>query len=123
MDLALNNLQKLICYKPNQPTHQIFDEYLLITLLFHIQLSCDFSDKPTISTYHLPYPLDIDRSPICGRPSAPRVIPHLFATLFELLVTDFFSNRNKNFRFIRCSMFIVRSSVLIAKRPKKEEGK
>ena len=33
MDLALNNLQRLICHKPNQPTLFIFILLLLLPLL------------------------------------------------------------------------------------------
>ena len=32
MDLALNNLQRLIGYKTNQPTNQLYSDYKLTSL-------------------------------------------------------------------------------------------
>ena len=60
---------------------------LLKTVLFHVQLTCDHSNSQlTITTHHLPYPLDVDHSPTCWRPPAPRVIFHFLVTLFEPLI-------------------------------------
>ena len=124
---------------------QIFGDNLPNTVLCQVQLTCDLSNsQPIIATHHLPYPLDVDLSPACWRPPASGVIFHLLAPLFDLLCHSktcvcnmvlspctcwsissacdgVFPNCTRYFRFIHCLVFILRSSVLIAKGPEKEE--
>ena len=38
MDLALNNLKRLICHKPKQPTNQLY-VYIYIYIYIYINLS------------------------------------------------------------------------------------
>ena len=111
---------------------QNFGDNLLNTVLFHIQPTYDYlNSQPTIATHHLSYLLDIDLTPVCWRPPAPRVIFQLFITLnffchsricthnmlsisiqfaetFQVFVTKFFSTGPKNFRFIYFSVLIKR---------------
>ena len=54
-------------------------------VLFHIQLTCDYSNSQlTIVTLNLTY---IDLSSAYGRPTTPKVIFHLFSLLSEALVS------------------------------------
>ena len=50
---------------------QIFGDNLPNNVLFHVQLTCDHSNRqPTIATHLLSYPLVVNLSPACGRPRA-----------------------------------------------------
>ena len=60
---------------------EIFMDNLLNTVLFHVQLTCDYLKV------NLPYPLDLDLSPFCLRPYVIGVIFHLLTPLFESLVS------------------------------------
>ena len=71
---------------PNFLHTQIFGDNPPNTVLFHVQLTCDHLNcQSTISTHHLPYPLDFGFYPSCWTPPAPGVIFHLFA-IFEPIV-------------------------------------
>ena len=75
------NFAKTFCVPP------ILGDNLPNAILFHVLVVCDYSNcQPTITTYHMPYPFDVDLSSACWKPSAPWVIFHLLATLFEPLV-------------------------------------
>ena len=107
--------------------------------LYHVQLKCNPpNSQPTITKY-LPYPLDCLLSPSFQRPPTPGVIFYLIVIFFKPLVPHktrerdmvlslytywsisracdgVFSSRTKYFSFIRYSVLIVCSSVLIAER-------
>ena len=107
---------------------QIFRDNLPHAVTVDFQLICYRSNsQPTIATHHLLHALNIVCSPARWRPSTPRVIFHIFASLLEPLVplkdtwawhclisVHFlqhseciwwsFPSRTKNFRLIRCSV-------------------
>ena len=65
------------------PHIQIFNENVPKTILFHAELTCDYSNsQPEIAKHHRHYSQDVDLSPACWRPLAPEVIFHHFSTNF-----------------------------------------
>ena len=63
----------------------IFGHRLPNTIFF----SCPadhLSSQSTIASYHTPYPLDVDLSPVCWRPPTPGMILLFITTPFEPLV-------------------------------------
>ena len=65
---------------------QIFSDNFPNFVLFYVQLIYDHSNSQTMfATHNLSYLPNINLSPACWRPPAPRIIFHLLAPFFESL--------------------------------------